>query len=134
MRMSLTQQRQSCEEQLTCLGFNDDACGLQSSLTWCASPETVYYVMVSGYSSSDAGEFTLNYTTDTSRSCLRRRDAEGIEQRHFAMPDRNEVVDIHPPMLSLEQRKAIRVSEKEAVEKVRREMKQKRKAQEAGLA
>ena len=134
MHMSLTQQPQTCEEQLTCLGFNDDACGLQSSLTWCASPETVYYVMVSGYSSSDTGQFTLTYSTDISRPCLRRRDVEGIEQRHFAMPDRNEVVDIHPPMLSLEQRKAIRVSEKEAVEKVRREMKQKRKAQEAGLA
>ncbi len=45
----------------TCVGGNDDFCGLQSSVTWTSSPGVEYLVLVHGFS-SNTGDFTLTTT------------------------------------------------------------------------
>ena len=45
----------------TCVGGNDDACGLQSSVTWTSTPGVEYLVLVHGFSSG-TGDFTLTTT------------------------------------------------------------------------
>ena len=45
----------------TCVGGNDDFCGLQSSVTWTSSPGVEYLVLVHGFSSG-TGDFTLSTT------------------------------------------------------------------------
>jgi hypothetical protein len=44
----------------TILASNDDACGLQSSLTYTFSSGGTYYITVEGFSSTSEGAFTLN--------------------------------------------------------------------------
>lgn len=44
----------------TILASNDDACGLQSSLTYTFSSGGTYYIKVEGFSSTSEGAFTLN--------------------------------------------------------------------------
>ena len=46
---------------LTCVGGNDDFCGLQSSITFSVVPCTDYYIFVNGYFGSK-GAFTLSVT------------------------------------------------------------------------
>jgi len=46
---------------LSCVGSNDDFCGLQSSLTFTASLGQVYYVAVTGFA-GDTGSFDLTIT------------------------------------------------------------------------
>ena len=44
---------------LVCVDGNDDACGLQSSVTFSSVPGTTYYILVHGFSSA-TGAFTLS--------------------------------------------------------------------------
>ncbi len=44
---------------LTCVGYNNDACGVQSSVSWCAAPGMIYHILVHGYE-DEAGPFRLN--------------------------------------------------------------------------
>lgn len=53
---------------LICVDGNDDACGLQSSVTWCALPGVTYYITVGGYSDAAFGPFTL-FVNDTGEVC-----------------------------------------------------------------
>ena len=55
----------SCEG-LACLGGNDDACGLQSRVQWSSTDGVTYYILVSGFSSSSAGNYTLSIPGDCS--------------------------------------------------------------------
>jgi hypothetical protein len=68
---------------LTCMGGNDDSCGLQSSFSWCSNPGTTYYILVHGFSTA-FGTFTLNVTSGAScnpvacgASCVTCTDNEG---------------------------------------------------------
>ncbi len=49
---------------LTCVGGNDDACGLQSELTWTSTLGTTYSIWVTGFSSA-TGDFDLTITCAT---------------------------------------------------------------------
>ena len=51
---------------LVCVTGNDDFCGLQSEVTWAATPGTTYYILVHGYGSSE-GTYTL--TMSCSNCC-----------------------------------------------------------------
>lgn len=46
---------------LVCVGGNDDFCGLQSEVSWAATPGTDYYILVHGYGGS-TGAYSLNLT------------------------------------------------------------------------
>lgn len=46
---------------LTCVAQNDDACGLQSNLTWNVASGTTYYIRVGGYS-ANSGTFGAVFT------------------------------------------------------------------------
>ncbi len=46
---------------LTCVAGNDDACGLQSTVTWNSTLGTTYYIYVDGFGSA-SGSFTLSVT------------------------------------------------------------------------
>ncbi len=48
-------------EALTCVAGNDDACGLQSSVTFAAVANTSYYILVHGFSAAE-GAFTMSVT------------------------------------------------------------------------
>ena len=48
----------------TCVGGNDDFCGLQSSVTWISSPGVEYLILVHGYSSG-TGDFTLSINCES---------------------------------------------------------------------
>ncbi|OWY25213.1 T9SS C-terminal target domain-containing protein [Sphingobacteriales bacterium UPWRP_1] len=45
----------------TCVAGNDDACGLQSSVTFSTTLGTTYYILVTGFGTA-TGPFTLTYT------------------------------------------------------------------------
>jgi hypothetical protein len=45
-----------------CIGSNDDACGLQSSVTWCSQAGGNYLVAVHGFG-GDSGEFDITLTS-----------------------------------------------------------------------
>lgn len=49
-------------EAPTCLAQNDDACGLQSEISWCSAPGQQYYILVHGYNTS-AGSFELSVSS-----------------------------------------------------------------------
>ena len=49
---------------LTCVGGNDDFCGLQSQITWTSTFGTTYYVYVHGFSSA-TGDFELAIDCET---------------------------------------------------------------------
>ncbi len=51
----------SCPSGFTCVGQNDDFCGLQSQFTFSATAFTTYYILVNGFS-SNSGAFTLSAT------------------------------------------------------------------------
>lgn len=44
---------------LTCVGGNDDACGLQSTVTWCSQAGALYRILVQGFGGA-TGPFTLS--------------------------------------------------------------------------
>jgi len=46
---------------LACVAGNDDACGLQSSVSWLSSPGAVYYIYVDGFA-ANSGDYTLAIT------------------------------------------------------------------------
>ncbi len=48
-------------DDLTCLGANDDACGLQSAGTWESVRGTDYFVLIHGFA-ANSGNFTLRMT------------------------------------------------------------------------
>ena len=48
---------------LTCVDGNDDACGLQSSVTFNTTPGLLYYVLIHGFS-SNTGTFSLTTTVN----------------------------------------------------------------------
>ncbi len=48
---------------LSCVASNDDACGLQSSVTFTSAEGADYYILVTGFGSSD-GDFTLSVTCE----------------------------------------------------------------------
>ncbi|MCL4305339.1 hypothetical protein KJZ99_05450 [bacterium] len=48
---------------LECVGGNDDACGLQSRVTWCSQAGQPYYILVQGFS-GQTGNFTLMIEDD----------------------------------------------------------------------
>jgi hypothetical protein len=48
---------------LQCATFNDDSCGLQPSVTWCAASGVTYFILVHGYDGA-VGPFVLNVTDD----------------------------------------------------------------------
>lgn len=50
--------RDGCET-LTCVVGNDDFCGLQSQVTWCAEDGVEYLILVHGFSGA-AGDYTLD--------------------------------------------------------------------------
>lgn len=47
--------------ELTC---NDDACGTQSSISWCSTAGTIYYISVGAYGSTGFGTYSLSVTAD----------------------------------------------------------------------
>jgi hypothetical protein len=47
---------------LSCLGSNEDFCGIQSQYSFASSPSTIYYIRVTGFSSTSSGAFTLSLT------------------------------------------------------------------------
>ncbi|MFM9986012.1 MAG: T9SS type A sorting domain-containing protein [Flavobacteriales bacterium] len=56
---------------LTCLQYNDDFCGLQSSITFNSTVGTVYYIQVHGFGAA-SGAFTMNidcYTETANDPC-----------------------------------------------------------------
>jgi hypothetical protein len=54
---------------LTCVAGNDDACGLQSQLTWTGTSGTTYYIYVTGFGTA-TGAFTMTVTCgDTNQAC-----------------------------------------------------------------
>jgi hypothetical protein len=52
---------------LICIDGNDDACGLQSSVTWCAQAGATYLVLVHGFG-GQSGTFELEIA-DSGTSC-----------------------------------------------------------------
>ena len=48
-------------DALACLGWNDDACGLQSGGTWMSLLGTTYFILIHGYG-ANSGDFTLHMT------------------------------------------------------------------------
>ncbi len=50
---------------LTCVAGNDDFCGLQSQVTFNATAGTTYRILVSGFSATSVGNFTLAVTCAT---------------------------------------------------------------------
>ncbi|MBX3383422.1 MAG: hypothetical protein KF864_07935 [Phycisphaeraceae bacterium] len=52
---------------LTCIGGNDDACGLRSSVTFCSQEGATYYILVHGFGAG-RGDFTLT-VQDTFNTC-----------------------------------------------------------------
>ena len=48
----------------TCVGGNDDGCGLQSLVTWISSPGVEYLILVHGYS-TNTGDFTLSINCES---------------------------------------------------------------------
>jgi uncharacterized membrane protein len=51
-----------CTNQ-TCVGQSDDACGLQSEVSWCSAPGHQYYILVHGFD-TNAGTFDLSVSAD----------------------------------------------------------------------
>lgn len=49
-------------EAPTCLAQSDDACGLQSEISWCSAPGQQYYILVHGYD-ANAGSFELSVSS-----------------------------------------------------------------------
>ncbi len=49
-------------ESATCLTENDDACGLQSEISWCSAPGQQYSVLVHGFN-TNAGKFELSVSS-----------------------------------------------------------------------
>ncbi len=47
---------------LTCVGGNDDFCGLASQVTWNANTGTDYYIAIHGFGATATGNFTLTLT------------------------------------------------------------------------
>jgi hypothetical protein len=45
-------------QNLTCITFNEDGCGLQSEVSWKSEPEKVYWLLVGGFGSA-VGEFEM---------------------------------------------------------------------------
>lgn len=46
---------------LTCVGGNDDACGLSSRVNFCTQPGVTYYVLVHGYAVASRGTYNIVY-------------------------------------------------------------------------
>lgn len=46
---------------LTCVGGNDDACGLSSRVNFCTQPGVTYYALVHGYVAASRGNFNIVY-------------------------------------------------------------------------
>ncbi|MHC4990778.1 MAG: hypothetical protein ACYTGC_07330, partial [Planctomycetota bacterium] len=57
----------SCAD-LTCVVDNDDTCGLQSEVSWCARTGTTYYILVHGFG-GEFGGFTLDVREDGTQPC-----------------------------------------------------------------
>lgn len=51
-----------CGAFTTCVGYNDDGCSPQSTLTFAATANTTYYILLAGYGDGDAGTFTIAAT------------------------------------------------------------------------
>ncbi|MFZ4430468.1 MAG: proprotein convertase P-domain-containing protein, partial [Phycisphaerales bacterium] len=51
---------------LTCVGGNDDTCGLLSQVTFCSQEGSVYYILVHGYVAGSTGAFQISLTDDGS--------------------------------------------------------------------
>ena len=49
----------------TCIGGNDDFCGLQSQVSWCSEAGSTYLILVHGFS-SNSGDFEIVVTDDGS--------------------------------------------------------------------
>jgi len=49
-------------EAPTCLARNDDACDLQSEISWCSAPGQQYYILVHGYD-TNTGSFELSVSS-----------------------------------------------------------------------
>jgi len=49
---------------LTCVGGNDDTCGLLSQVTFCSQEGSVYYILVHGYVAGSSGAFQISLTDD----------------------------------------------------------------------
>jgi Secretion system C-terminal sorting domain len=54
----------TCGGTYTCIGFNDDFCGLQSQVGFASITGTTYYIRVSGYTTS-SGNYSLALTCST---------------------------------------------------------------------
>ena len=51
---------------LTCVGGNDDTCGVLSQVTFCTQEGSVYYILVHGYVAGSTGAFQISLTDDGS--------------------------------------------------------------------
>ena len=52
----------SCGAFTACMGFDDDGCSSQSTVTFTAVGGTTYYVLLGGYGSTDFGNYTISAT------------------------------------------------------------------------
>ena len=55
----------SCQQLTSCIASNDDACGFQSRVSFSASRNTDYFILVSGFASSSVGTFQISLSCDT---------------------------------------------------------------------
>eukprot|EP01094_Clydonella_sp_ATCC50884_P024312 TRINITY_DN605_c0_g1_i3.p1 TRINITY_DN605_c0_g1~~TRINITY_DN605_c0_g1_i3.p1 ORF type:complete len:390 (-),score=95.17 TRINITY_DN605_c0_g1_i3:137-1306(-) len=112
-----TSGQETCEHGMQCVTYNDDdpVCSYSSTVSFCSVEGYVYYVLVAGYSDWDKGKFELTYSEQPGMcSSLRRQAVQEVTHKHLLMPSGDEPLTLHPPMLSLAQRKAATVDEKEA--------------------
>jgi hypothetical protein len=54
--------------QGVCVGGNDDYCGFQSEVTWCAQAGVTYHILVHGYG-GEVGPFDVDLRTPTVSDC-----------------------------------------------------------------
>ena len=63
---------------MTCVAANDDACGLQSSVSWCSSPGAIYHILVHGYG-TESGSFWLDLS-DSGLFCTFPTDCRPVNE------------------------------------------------------
>lgn len=52
----------TCGAFTTCMGYDDDGCSSQSTITFTAVANTTYYILMGGYGSADYGAYTISAT------------------------------------------------------------------------
>ncbi len=68
-----------------CVTGNDDACGLQSSATWCSVAGQVYFILVQGFS-GQTGSFTF-VVEDNGIPCTGGSQVYSIPELYSVLPD-----------------------------------------------